>query len=42
MKLLFYFRIAKRKHDKMVFLTFRKASKHVILSLVPIVEPGTP
>ena len=36
------FHTAKCKYNKMVFLTSSNASKHVLLSLMPIVQPGTP
>ena len=32
----------KRKHAEIVFLTSRSASKHILLLLVLILEPGTP
>jgi len=32
----------KRKHGEVAFLTFRSVSKHVLLLLVSILQPGTP
>ena len=32
----------KPKHDEVAFLTSRNASEHVLLSLVSIMQPGTP